>query len=143
MGMREIFIDTGGFFSLLVKNDVFHRRATKILNQAQNERWTFRTTDYVLDETVTLLKARRVPNQIEKLFDVVDRSNFLIVDWIGPEYFSKARDYFMKRLDQGYSFTDCTSFIVMQDRKIKKALTTDSHFLEAGFEKLIESESEL
>jgi predicted nucleic acid-binding protein len=46
----------------------------------------------------------------------------------------KARGVFFRYRDKDYSFTDCTSFVVMQELKLKRALTTDHHFRQMGFE---------
>jgi len=51
----ETFVDTSGFYALLAERDEMHERAARILRQAEHRRATFVTTDYVLDETVTLL----------------------------------------------------------------------------------------
>lgn len=54
----ETFVDTSGFYALLVRGDAAHGRANAILKRAAQARSRFVTTDYVLDETATLLKAR-------------------------------------------------------------------------------------
>ena len=51
--------------------------------------------------------------------------------------FAAAQSFVRKHSDHGYSFTDCTSFIVMRELKITDALTTDGHFAEAGFRPLL------
>ena len=53
-----MFIDTSGFYSLLVRRDGMHQKAPAIMERADRERTRFVTTDYVLDESITLLKAR-------------------------------------------------------------------------------------
>jgi len=68
-----------------------------------------------------------------KLLEIVDRSEAFQLLWIGRERFEAARAYFQKHADHGYSFTDCTSFVLMQELRIKDVLTTDRHFIEAGF----------
>jgi predicted nucleic acid-binding protein len=55
----EIFIDTSGFFAMLSSDDDRHGLAAKIVTAARKSKRGFVTTDYVLDETATLLKARR------------------------------------------------------------------------------------
>jgi predicted nucleic acid-binding protein len=40
---------------------------------------------------------------------------------------------YRSRLDKEWGLTDCISFIVMEQRGITKALTTDLHFQQAGF----------
>ncbi|MFM6058496.1 MAG: hypothetical protein ACKO1I_17670 [Microcystis aeruginosa] len=41
------------------------------------------------------------------------------------------------RIDKAWSLVDCTSFIVMQQMEIQEALTTDQHFEQAGFIRLL------
>jgi hypothetical protein len=53
---------------------------------------------------------------------------------IDPTRAEGARQWFFRWRDKDFSFTDCTSFVVMRERRLKAALTSDSHFLQAGFE---------
>ncbi len=48
-----------------------------------------------------------------------------------------AKNFFRKHSDRCYSFTDCTSFVVMRELRLTEALTTDRHFVEAGFRVLL------
>jgi hypothetical protein len=57
--------------------------------------------------------------------------------WIGIEHFEAAKALFRKHADHGYSFTDCASFVVMDKLRIRDALTSDHHFVEAGFRILL------
>ena len=131
----EIFVDTSGFYAMLVKDDAAHEKAADyVRNAAGNSR--FLTTDYVLDETATLLKARRHIDVLKPFFAVVLNSMACRVVWMHPDLFSTAHAYFLKHSDQDYSFTDCVSFLVMREQRIKVALTKDAHFRQAGFEVL-------
>jgi predicted nucleic acid-binding protein len=56
---------------------------------------------------------------------------------LGSERFLASKQYLRKHSDHGHSFTDRTSFVVMNELKIRAALTTDRHFKEAGFEVLL------
>jgi uncharacterized protein len=67
----------------------------------------------------------------------VERSAGIRLEWIGPDRFNAAKAFFRKHADHGYSFTDCTSFVVMRELRLTEALTTDEHFAEAGFRALL------
>jgi predicted nucleic acid-binding protein len=54
----EIFIDTSDLFAFLVKKDARHDDASLVIKKALKEERRFITTDYIIDETATLLKAR-------------------------------------------------------------------------------------
>ncbi len=41
------------------------------------------------------------------------------------------------RLDKTWSLVDCASFVVMKNRGLTDALTTDRHFEQAGFVRLL------
>jgi predicted nucleic acid-binding protein len=41
---------------------------------------------------------------------------------------------FRNRPDKNWSFTDCTSFVVMEEYQMEVAFTLDKHFRQAGFQ---------
>jgi len=132
-----IFIDTSGFYALLVKDDEKHLKIKGIILQAAKEKQRFITTDYILDETITLLHARGLTHLISIFFDAVFASHACSIVWMDQERFLKARAFFLKHSDQSWSFTDCTSFIIMKELKLMSVLTKDRHFQEAGFSLLL------
>lgn len=56
----------------------------------------------------------------------------------GPEMpkFEDVLRRYASMADQSWSFTDCASFIIMESRGIRDALTHDRHFEQAGFRAL-------
>jgi predicted nucleic acid-binding protein len=90
-------------------------------------------TDYILDEACTLAKARAGSEASLRLLKLVEASAGFRMEWVGPDRFELAMTYFRKHTDHGYSFTDCTSFVVMRELRLRDALTADHHFVEAGF----------
>ena len=133
----EISIDTSGFYPCLAKRDDVHTQAADILAASAERRRGFVTTDYVLDETATLLKTRAVSHLVQRLFNIVFTSHACRIEWMDPNRFATTRDFFVQRLDQRYSFTDCFSFTIMQELEVTDALTKDIHFSEAGFRPLL------
>jgi len=116
-----------------------HVRASEILRRAAQSRGRFVTTDYVLDETATLLRARGHGHLAEAFFETVFTSTVCQVQWMDPDAFAQTRRFFMKHQDQPWSFTDCFSFVVMHTLGLRDALTTDAHFRHAGFNPLLVS----
>lgn len=134
---NEIFIDTSGYYALLVKADDKHAAAKRVLNNARRRRRGLVTTDYVLDEIATLLKARGLVHLAGPLFERLDASSAFRIEWTDSQRFAEVRDFFLKHHDQDWSFTDCLSFCVMSELKLRDALTKDAHFQQAGFEPLL------
>jgi uncharacterized protein len=130
---KEIFVDTSGFYALLVRADETHTTAAARMAEAARQRQRLITTDYVLDETATLLKARGLATLTQRLFTTVFASSACTVVWMDAQRFTVVTKYFEQHRDQPWSFTDCSSFCVMRERKITEALTKDRHFGQAGF----------
>lgn len=133
----EIFVDTGGFHSLLVKSDAQYEPATRFVRQATERHLRFVTTDYVVDETATLLLARGHTAVADRLFRAAFDSRACRVIWMDPDRFDRARGLFVRHMAHGWSFTDCASFVVMRELHLREALTQDAHFREAGFVALL------
>jgi uncharacterized protein len=133
----ETFIDTSGFYATLVKSDRAHAKAARLLKQASRARQRFVTTDYVLDETATLLRARGHRHLIAPWFGATLDSAACRVEWTGADRFGSVVALFTERSDKNWSFTDCLSFVVMKELGLKRALTTDEHFEQVGFVRLL------
>jgi predicted nucleic acid-binding protein len=95
------------------------------------------TTDYVLDETATLLRARGLTTQLKEFLRLTEASQALSIEWMTPDRFAAAQRFMLKHLDQEFSFTDCVSFVVMKELRLWDALATDKHFRIAGFNPLL------
>ena len=131
------FVDTSGFYALLVQGDSMHGKAVSLLSKAAMSKARFVTSDYILDETVTLLKARGHGHLIEDFLDSVLTSEACTVEWMDPQRFESTRQFHRKHSDKDWSFTDCFSFCTMKETKLRRALTKDAHFSQAGFDPLL------
>lgn len=131
------FVDTSGFYALLVKNDPMHEKASRLLALAAQSKKQFVTTDYVLDETATLLRARGLGHLAGAFFETVFSSTACQIHWMDSEGFARTRRFFLKHQDQPWSFTDCFSFVVMRALGLGAAITADAHFRHAGFNPLL------
>jgi predicted nucleic acid-binding protein len=137
MAAEPLFIDSGGFYALVSPESKSHEPAVEIMKAAAVTRRRAVTTDYIIDETATLLRARGLTKLLAEFFLLTEESQALTVEWITPGRFSAARKFMLKHLDQEFSFTDCVSFIVMKELRLNEALATDHHFRIAGFNPLL------
>jgi predicted nucleic acid-binding protein len=135
---HEIFVDTSGFYALLIKKDDRHVAAGRVLRDARQRKRRFVTSDYVLDETATLLKSRGHGHLLHAFFEKVLASQVCRIEWTDPERFHAVQAFFLKHADQPWSFTDCVSFRIMKELRLREALTKDKHFHEAGFVVLLQ-----
>src|SRR5215467_7298493 len=88
---NETFLDTSGFYALLVKGDSKHARAVECIEHAKATKGRFVTSDYVLDETATLLRARGLGHLTSALFGIVFASAVCQVEWMDPERFAQVQ----------------------------------------------------
>ena len=132
-----IFVDTSAFYALEVEDDVNHVAARRFLREVREGRYrAMLTTDYVLDEALTLLKLRHGAQVALKFLEKVGGSRSIKVVWIGEDIFQRALEYFKRDGRFKWSFTDCTSFAVMTTLGVECAFTFDENFEQAGFTKL-------
>lgn len=131
--MKALFVDTAGWMACADAADPVHRAACDARDAALGRGTLLVSTDYVADETLTLIRMRIGLRAAETWWNQVDASARLRWEWIGVARAEKARRLFFRQRDKGYSFTDCTSFVVMHELHLEHALTTDVHFRRMGF----------
>ena len=133
---HRAFVDTSGWYALIDKRDASHSAFAAEVTRLIQTGGRLVTTDYVIDESCTLAKARSGPAAAARLLEIIDKTAALDLVWVAPERFAKAKAFFLKHHDQAFSFTDCTSFVVMREERIDEAITIDAHFRVAGFKTL-------
>jgi uncharacterized protein len=133
----DVFVDTAGLYALADHRDPSRPATMRLVSGFIKTKRRLVLTDYILAEAATLAEARSGGHAAVKLLEIVDQSAGFEFIWIGPERFAAAKKFFCKHADHGYSFTDCTSFVVMRELRLSEALTTDRHFVEAGFRALL------
>jgi hypothetical protein len=131
--MRLLFVDTAGWMACADGSDPAHGKAVAVRDSWLEGGGLFVTSDYVADETLTLLRIRLGIDAAEAWWQQVDGSSRVRWEYISLARADKARGLFFRYRDKDFSFTDCTSFILMRELKLREALTTDHHFLQAGF----------
>ncbi|OGQ90206.1 MAG: hypothetical protein A2289_03755 [Deltaproteobacteria bacterium RIFOXYA12_FULL_58_15] len=131
--MNTLFVDTAGWMMLADGADPNHERARAVRDKCLEKKGLLVTTDFVMDETLTLIRMRLGLEAAELWWEQVSASQRIAWEWVDSMRAEKARAWFFRWRDKTFSFTDCTSFVVMQERRLKTALTSDRHFTQAGF----------
>ncbi len=139
MAAVDVFMDSAGFLALWDMGDEHHAAAVTLQAELTRKRRRFFTTEYVVDETITLLLVRHSHAAAVDFLDTIERSESLRLEWIGPDRFHAAGKLFRKHEDKEWSFTDCVSFATMHELQVRDAFTTDHHFKQAGFVPLLKS----
>ena len=132
--MRGLFVDTAGWMACADAADPAHRASREARDAALRAGDLLVTTDYVADETLTLLRKRLGLPAAEAWWRQVEGSPRLRWEWIDPQRAERARHAVFRHRDKAWSFTDCTSLVVMRELRLKRALTTDRHFRQMGFQ---------
>ena len=124
-----IFVDTGAWFAAVVPADSDHLAASAWL---ANNAEPLVTTDYVVDETLTLLRARGERRRSLLLGEGFFNARLAEVYTLTETDIALAWEVFKRFDDKDWSFTDCTSKVVLDRLGIRQAFAFDRHFKQFG-----------
>lgn len=132
--MKEhIFIDTSAIYAYVNVKDPDHQRIKKYLTGFKGKIYI---TNYIFDEIVTLVMARVGHDKAVYVGNILHKSPQIEKIWVTSSDEKQAWELFVSRKDKAYSFTDCSSFVVMKRMKLSKCLSLDGHFRQEGFEEI-------
>ncbi len=124
-----IFVDTGAWFAAVVPSDPNHARAASWI--AANTSPLI-TTDYVVDEILTLLRARGERGRASMLGEKFFNSNLATIHKLTSDDLRGAWEVFRRFDDKNWSFTDCRSKFIIERFGIVEAFAFDHHFAQFG-----------
>ena len=124
-----VFVDTGAWFAHHVPTDPNHERAVEWLHDSKQP---LVTTDYVVDETLTLLCMRRESRRAIAVGRLLLESGLIRIHHVSSDEFRRAWILFQRNHAAGWSFTDCTSKVVLDQLAIRTAFAFDDHFRQFG-----------
>ncbi len=129
--MKDVFVDTSGFYALLDGSDPFHARAAACFERAFREGWNLFTTNYVVQETWAVVQARLGWDAVDGWRDrILPRCNVL---WIEASLHALGEARCRQARERRLSLTDCVSIESMRGRKCSEVIGNDEHFLREGF----------
>ncbi len=128
----KLFVDTWGWVVVADRSDPGHEAATEIFRQARRSGGAV-TSNFILDETFTLLFKRRPYEDAWHFTTDVVRSPFIDIQEVTRARFSRTIDLRKQFADKPrISFTDLSTMAIMVELRITDILTADRHFTQVG-----------
>ena len=134
---NSVFLDTSGWLALLHSKDVNHAIAERVWLDLASRAYEVVVTDWVIAETGNGLARTRIRHLFADAIDRLWSSSKVEVVVIDRELIAKAVGHYRRHTDKAWGLVDCASFLVMADRGISDAFTSDSDFEQAGFRCLL------
>lgn len=134
---EPLFLDTAYVNALINTRDQWHEAAVRWEQKLAVDRRRLMTTEFILVEIADGLAAVRFRVQAAQAIAALQASPLVEIIPASSKLFTSALELYRSRPDKDWGLTDCASFVVMHERAISEALTTDEHFRQAGFRALL------
>jgi predicted nucleic acid-binding protein len=134
--MSKVFADSFYFIALMNVRDSCHAEAVALSERLVGP---IITTQWVLVEVADAFAGPKDRDRFLDLLELIRADNRIQVIAASKTSFERGVELFARREDKSWPLTDCISFVIMEKRRIKEALTGDRHFVQAGFVTLMES----
>jgi predicted nucleic acid-binding protein len=131
--MRSIFADAGYWIALFNPKDERHKKAKELAKELHPIHIV--TSEMVLVEVLDFFSSygTTLRSFAASAVEAVTKDPNVTVVPQTRDLFRKAMQRYRTRPDKDWSLTDCSSFLLMEERGIKEALAHDHHFEQAGF----------
>lgn len=127
---KEIFIDTSALIAMRVEDDINHKKAQQFLGMIQEKRLRLHTTNFILDEVYTYFcKSHAIAIEMAEL---IMNNPLILLHRVAVEDENKAVEILKAFKDKDFSYTDATSFAIMERLGINTAFAFDDHFIQYG-----------
>ena len=137
----ELFLNTSFVVAAASERDQHHQEAVRWTQQLQEEQTHLVTTRGVLLEVGNALARPSSRAQAASYLTAVEQDPVVTIIEATPERFAQALRLYRERPDKEWGLIDCLSFVVMEERGLREALTADDHFRQAGFRALLLEEA--
>ncbi|MEN3335429.1 MAG: uncharacterized protein V7641_4794 [Blastocatellia bacterium] len=137
MARTELFLDTAFAIALSSPKDEHHEKALRLAEQLEIEGTRLLTTRAVVLEIGNALSKQRYRKASVELLESLEQDPKVEIIPMTEDLYERGFELYQSRPDKEWGITDCVSFVVMQERGVTEALTTDEHFEQAGFKALL------
>src|SRR5207247_10983647 len=110
-----VFVDTSAWKAFYDENDDWHKEARGFMNSigtTQPPIRLFVTSDYVMDETLTLVRFAHSHSKAVEFANTISSSRATKLFFVGEDLFNQALSMFIGHQDQQRTFTDCSAFVL-------------------------------
>jgi predicted nucleic acid-binding protein len=128
--VARILVDTSAVYALLDRSDSWHEAAGHALQNLKLGRAEPLLTNFVVAECHALALSRLGPEVAREWL----LRNIWAVERVTVEDEGRARTIIEQYKDKTFSYTDATSFAVMERLGLRKAFAFDPHFQQYGFQ---------
>ena len=131
--LRAVFVDTGAWVALRHGRDQYHARARTLLRRLRADRLGPVTTEWVMAEAVTLLKARGAVHHALALGEAIQAGRLGHLVESTAERRRRAWELFVRYRERRVGWVDCASFAVMDELGLERVFGFAEDFVRAGF----------
>ena len=132
-----VFVDTVAWIALINRSDSLYKQAHEIMNQLKKDKVRLITTDFVIMEVANGMSKPPLRILSVSFINNLRLLNIVRIIPVSSAIFNEGWGLYSERTDKEWSLTDCISFEIMSKEQINKAFTSDHHFEQAGFIKLL------
>ncbi len=133
----KVFLDAAYAIALSSAADQYHSRAVVLADEIEAAGVQLVTTRAVVLEVGNALAKQRYRRAAFRVLSALEQDTTVEIVSLDEDLYEKALRLYLERPDKEWGLTDCISFVVMRERDLIEALTTDEHFEQAGFVALL------
>jgi predicted nucleic acid-binding protein len=137
MPAHEVFVDTTALMALTSRSDSLHGRAVTLQREFAKKKIPLLTSDWVLAEFLSAASRPPVRAAAIRIVSALTSGAQITVVEATHGDWSRAFEFFERHTDKAWSFVDCSSMLICQDRGIRRVFTYDRHFAQFGLEVLL------
>ena len=133
----SVFFDTNGWLAILNADERLHAQANRTWTEIVLGKRNVVLTDWIAAETGNGLARSRKKHRLSESLTRLLRSPRTELVIVNQDLLHRSLDLFERHADKSWGLVDCASFLVMRDRDMTDAFTSDRHFEQAGFHCLL------